>query len=150
MTLKSFVLGIFFKITKICCERPALGIFYQKFTKIWKCSVFAVLFQGIFFKIKFYKKEDNALFLLCFFQAIFFKIKCLQKRRKCSVFAVFFVQGIFLKIKHFQKRRKGSVFAVFFKSTLFKNIFPPLFENLILKKTHQKPSFFLFFAKIWF
>ena len=70
MTLKSFVLGIFFRIARKICFRYFKSKIWQK---IWKCSGFAVFFQGIFLKSNVYKNEENALFLLCFFLSNLFK-----------------------------------------------------------------------------
>ena len=117
MTLKSFVLGIFFRIARKICFRYFKSKIWQK---IWKCSGFAVFFQGIFLKSNVYKNEENALFLLCFFKISFLK-------------------------SDFYKNEENALFLLcFFLSNLFKNIFS--FERFDLKNT-TKIELFLLFCK---
>ena len=61
------------------------------------------------------------LWFCCVFSRYLFKTKCLQKLRKCSVFAVFF-QDIFLK-SYFYKNKENALFLLCFFYRIFSKIY---------------------------
>ena len=114
----------------------------------WTCVFVAT--AGITLNLhvrKFTKRYGNALFFLVFTRYLF-KIKFLQKRKIlcfCCVFSMYLTFFI-----DFSKKMKMLCFCCVFFYRIFSKNISPLFERFDFEKTQQKPSFYIFFAQIWF